>query len=177
VATSPNIPTFASALVYPGIGMIGELTVNEGRGTPTPFELFGAPWLDGERLAARLNAQRLAGVRLEPHTYTPRAIANVAADPRFVGRRITGVRVVVTDVETVRPLAVGLHAMAMIVAEAKAKGIAPIYGNDSMFRRIAGTRRLQQMLDAGAGGPAIIAAWKTEVAAFETRRAPYLIYR
>jgi len=177
VATSPNIPTFASALVYPGIGMIGELTVNEGRGTPTPFELFGASWLDGEKLAARLNAQRLAGVRFEPHSYTPRAIANIAANPRFEGKRLTGVRVVVTDVDAVRPLAIGMHAMALIVAEAKAKGIAPIYGNDSMFRRIAGTRRLQQMLEAGAEGPAIIAAWKAKVAAFETRRAPYLLYR
>ena len=46
VATSPNIPTFEAALVYPGIGIVGEAEVSEGRGTPTPFSLFGAPWLD-----------------------------------------------------------------------------------------------------------------------------------
>ena len=54
VATSPNIPTFDSALVYTGIGMVGETDVNEGRGTPTPFRVFGAPWLDGPRMVARL---------------------------------------------------------------------------------------------------------------------------
>ena len=177
VPTSPNIPTFASALIYPGIGMVGELTVNEGRGTPTPFELFGAPWLDGRRLAEKLNALRLTGVRFEPHAYSPRAIPGVAADPRFENQSITGVRVVVTEIDFVRPLEIGMHTMAMIVAEAKAKGIAPIYGNESMFRRIAGTRRLDKLLGSGADGHAIIAAWKRDVADFEKRRGPYLIYR
>ena len=54
VVTSPNIPTFEAALVYPGMGLVGEAMVNEGRGTPTPFSLLGAPWLDGARLADRL---------------------------------------------------------------------------------------------------------------------------
>jgi uncharacterized protein YbbC (DUF1343 family) len=60
VATSPNIPTFDSALAYPGIGVVGELAVNEGRGTPTPFCLFGAPWLDAAstRRACRACASR-----------------------------------------------------------------------------------------------------------------------
>lgn len=86
VATSPNIPTFEAALVYPGIGIVGETAVNEGRGTPTPFSRFGAPWLDGRRFAARLNAMRLPGARFEGVTYTPRSIPNVAREPRFQGR-------------------------------------------------------------------------------------------
>ena len=86
VATSPNIPTFEAALVYPGIGIVGETAVNEGRGTPTPFSLFGAPWLDGARMATRLNAIGLAGVRFEKTTYTPHSIPSVATRPRFEGR-------------------------------------------------------------------------------------------
>ncbi|MFM9939329.1 MAG: exo-beta-N-acetylmuramidase NamZ domain-containing protein [Hyphomicrobiaceae bacterium] len=176
VPTSPNIPTFESALVYPGIGMVGELTVNEGRGTPTPFQLFGAPWLDGARLASRLDTLKLAGVRFEPHKYTPRAIAGVAAEPRFVGQELVGVRVVTTDVDQVRPLDIGMHALALIVAEARAKGIAPIYGNEKMFHAIAGTRRLHALLESGADGARILASWQLTLNAFRRRRDPYLLY-
>src|SRR5689334_23018231 len=62
VATSPNIPTFEAALVYPGIGIVGEAEVSEGRGTPTPFSLFAAPWLDAGRATAKLTALSLPGV-------------------------------------------------------------------------------------------------------------------
>ena len=65
VPTSPNIPTFQSALLYPGIGLVGETNVNEGRGTATPFAVFGAPWLQAPRLIERLNRGALAGVRFE----------------------------------------------------------------------------------------------------------------
>src|SRR6202008_3168627 len=98
MATSPNIPTFESALVYPGIGIVGEAEVSEGRGTPTPFSLFGAPWLDAPRTVKRLNALGLAGVRLETATFKPQSIPGVAAPPRFEGTSLNGVRVVVTDV-------------------------------------------------------------------------------
>ncbi len=176
VPTSPNIPTFQSALVYPGVGMVGELAVNEGRGTPTPFQLFGAPWLDGVRVARRLDGLKLAGVAFEAHTYVPRAIAGVAAKPRFVGQEMVGVRIIVTDVDQVRPLEIGMHAMATIVAEAKAKAIAPIYGGEKMFHAIAGSKRLHAMLESGAGGSAIIGTWQGEVQAFTTRREAYLLY-
>ena len=176
VATSPNIPSFALALVYPGIGMVGELAVNEGRGTPTPFQLFGAPWLDGASLARRLEAMKLPGVRFDAHRYTPRAIPGVAAGPRFAGQEMTGVRVLATDIDRVRPLEIGVHAMAAIVAEAKSKGISPIYGDEQMLHKIAGTKRLHRMLESGVGGAAIIAAWQAEAEAFRKRRMPYLLY-
>lgn len=156
--------------------MVGELAVNEGRGTPQPFQLFGAPWLDGLQLAQTLNAVGLSGVRFQPERYTPRSVPGVAAEPRFAGQALTGVRVVVTDVDRVRPLAVGMHAMAAIVAEGKARGVVPLYGDVQMLHRIAGSRRLHAMLEAGAGASAILAAWTREVETFRQRRAPYLIY-
>ena len=176
VATSPNVPSFESALLYPGIGIVGELEVSEGRGTPTPFQLFGAPWLDAPRVAGRLTALRLPGVRFEAVTYTPRAIADVASKPRFDGKTIPGVRVHVTAPDRVEPLEIGAHALAMLIAEAKAKGAGQLVGNPSMFNAIAGTRRLRQMLDQGRDGAAIIAAWQDEVRAFNARRQTYLLY-
>jgi len=85
VPTSPNIPTFQSALLYPGIGLVGETNVNEGRGTATPFAVFGAPWLAAPRLMAQLERTPLAGVRFEAASYVPVSIPGVAKRPRFVG--------------------------------------------------------------------------------------------
>ena len=177
VATSPNVPSFATALLYPGIGIVGELAVSEGRGTATPFQLFGAPWLDAPRLTSHLTALQLPGVRFEAVTYTPRAILDVASKPRFEGKAIPGIRVHVTDPDRVEPLEIGAHALAKLVAEAKAKGAGQLVGNPSMFNAIAGTRRLRQMLDQGRDGAAIIAAWQDEVRAFKARRQTYLLYR
>jgi uncharacterized protein YbbC (DUF1343 family) len=176
VPTSPNIPTFEAALVYPGMGVVGEALVNEGRGTPTPFSLLGAPWLDGGRLVAHLEALRLPGVRFERAGFTPRSIPSVATHPRFARKPLDGVRIVVTDRARFEPLEAGMHVLAALAAEARGRGKAPLIANLSMFYAIAGTKRLRRMLAEGRDGHAIVAAWQAEVARFRARRAPYLLY-
>jgi uncharacterized protein YbbC (DUF1343 family) len=176
VATSPNIPTFASALVYPGMGLVGETEVSEGRGTPTPFCLFGAPWLDAPRAVARLNALGLRGVRFETTTFTPRSIAGVATRPRFVDKSIVGTRLLITDVAQVEPLELGIHVLSLLVVEARSRGISKLFGNLPMFHAIAGTNRLYRMLASGSSGGDIIAAWQGELAHFKAERARYLLY-
>jgi uncharacterized protein YbbC (DUF1343 family) len=176
VATSPNIPTFEAALVYPGMGIVGEAEVNEGRGTPTPFSLFGAPWIDAPRLAGRLEALRLTGVDFTSTELTPRSIPGVAAHPRFEGRRIAGVRIAVTDPARFEPLEAGMHILAALFAEARAAGIAEPIANPAMFQALAGTRRLGDMLANGRSGAEITTAWQAEVARFRDQRVPYLLY-
>jgi uncharacterized protein YbbC (DUF1343 family) len=176
IKTSPNIPTFEAALVYPGMGIVGEVNVSEGRGTPTPFSVFGAPWLDAERMVTQLNAFNLPGARFETTTFTPRSIAGVAARPRFQGQRINGTRLVVTDESRIEPLEVGIHVLAALVAEARAKGVAPLFTKVPMLDRIAGTRRLNRMLANESSAAAIIAAWEREVIQFKAQRARYLRY-
>lgn len=176
VATSPNIPSFEAALVYPGMGLVGETDVNEGRGTPTPFSVFGASWIDGPRLVRSLNALGLPGVTFRAEAFTPRSIPGVAAHPRFVGVALSGVRIAVADVEKIEPLEIGVHVLAGIAAEARARGVAPLFPNLKMFHAVAGTRRLGDMLLAGSDGGSIIRAWQSEVAAFKGRRARYLLY-
>ena len=176
IATSPNIPTFEAALVYPGIGMVGETLVNEGRGTPTPFSQFGTPWLDAPRLAADLAAARLAGARFEATRYVPRAISGVALDPRYLGEDVAAVRITVTDSATYRPLDVGIHALAGLQRQARQRGTSVLPPKRGMFNAIAGTTRLARMLDAGASGADIIASWHDEIAQFRAQRKPYLLY-
>src|SRR3990172_4861236 len=71
VFPSPNMPTPETALVYPGMCLLEGTNVSEGRGTTRPFELFGAPWLDGDRLAESLAAERLPGVTFLPLPLSP----------------------------------------------------------------------------------------------------------
>lgn len=175
-ATSPNIPTFEAALVYPGMGIVGEVKVNEGRGTPTPFSLLGAPWINAPRLTKRLEALRLAGVHFAPTDLTPRPIPGVAAHPRFEGRRIAGVRIAVTDPARFAPLETGMHILAGLFTEARAAGIAEPIANPAMFHALAGTGRLSDMLANGYSGAEIVAAWQADVARFRAQRAPYLLY-
>ncbi len=176
VATSPNIPTFASALAYPGIGIVGELAVNEGRGTATPFTRFGAAWLDAQGAAARLNAAGLPGVRFEAQRYTPRPIPNVATDPQFANTEIPGVRLLVTDMDRYQPLEAGIHALVEVVAQARQRKRVRLFKNLAMFHAIAGTKRLHRMLTAGRSGDEIIAAWAADVAGFDAARKRYLLY-
>lgn len=176
VATSPNIPTFEAALVYPGMGLVGETAISEGRGTPTPFLLFAAPWLDAERVLARLNALSLPGIALEAARFTPRSIPGVAASPRFVDRELSGARLRITDAARVEPLELGINVLTMLVAEARARRIPSLFPNLPMFHAIAGTRRLYRMLASGSSANEIIAAWQHELARFKTVRARYLLY-
>ena len=177
VPTSPNVPTFKSALVYPGIGIIGETQlVNEGRGTEEPFTVFGAPWLNARRMAGRLNGLGLPGVEFKAVRYKPRSIPRVAKNPVFVNRTIHGVRVVVTDMNRYQPLEVGIQALTLLIREARSRGVAPLIKKISMFDAIAGTRRLRKMLLNGATGASIIAAWRKEVERFKERSVGYRLY-
>jgi uncharacterized protein YbbC (DUF1343 family) len=176
VKTSPNIPTFEAALVYPGMGLVGEADANEGRGTTTPFSLLGAPWADAQRLLARLDAQELAGVRFEPAGFTPRSIPGVALAPHFEGTPLRGVRIVVTDAARFGPLETGVHVLAALCAEAQAGGTSGPIANPAMLDALAGTQRLRRMLAGAETGAAIVAAWQDEVARFRTQRAQYLLY-
>lgn len=177
VSTSPNIPTFKSALVYPGIGLIGETgLVNEGRGTNEPFTVFGAPWLDAKTMARQLNALALPGARFEATRYRPISIPGVAKNPKFVRKTINGIKVIVTDIDRYQPLEVGVHAFSLLVKQARARKIRKLFANPSFFHKIAGTRRLHKMLLNGQPGQSIIQSWRAEVQTFKQKREAYLLY-
>ena len=98
---SPNLPGVDSAVLYPGVGMVEAAEISVGRGTDTPFEVVGAPWIDGEVLAAALQARRLPGLRFEPTRFTP-------ATATHAGKLCGGVRIRVTDRDALDTPALGL---------------------------------------------------------------------
>ncbi|MBO6575226.1 MAG: DUF1343 domain-containing protein [Rhodothermales bacterium] len=168
IPTSPNIPDFETALVYPGMCFFEATSLNEGRGTEAPFLLFGAPGLSGDAVIAGLEP---SGVSLNPAVYVPVSMPGRAASPRHQDEEVSGVQVEVLDPSAVRPLALGMQTLAAAVA---VTGLEVL--NSRWMTRLAGTERLESMLREGLSGDAIVASWDSEVASFRQQRAPYLLY-
>ena len=93
--------------LYPGVGSMETTNICVGRGTDTPFEQIGAPWIDGRRLAGALNARALPGVRAYPVFFTP-------TSSKFAGERCQGVFFVVTDREALKPVRLGLEVASAL---------------------------------------------------------------
>jgi len=164
VNPSPNIRSVTQALLYSGVGLLEATNVSVGRGTDMPFEIVGAPWMDGERVAAAFNRRSLVGVRGEPVRFTPTAdvYARVACG---------GIRLVVTDREAIRPVTVAL-ALAEVLAELhrdqwRPEGVQNLLVNRSTMWALLRREPLPRLL-----------AWaEMDRNSFLKRRASYLIYR
>lgn len=103
VPPSPNIPTIKSALLYAGIGCFEASNISVGRGTLTPFEVFGAPWINGKELCAYLRDQNYPGVLFEPIEFTPEKDI-------YQGKKCEGVKMMVTDRKNIRPFQIFISA-------------------------------------------------------------------
>jgi len=175
VKTSPNIPSFETALVYAGVGLIEGFTGNEGRGTDTPFLRLGAPWVNAKRMADKLTARGLPGVAFAPTAYSPRSLEGIANQPKYLGETVRGVQITVTDHKAYRPVETGTHVLAALAEEGRAAKV-PFLENGGMMDRLAGTKRFRAFFEKGASADEIIAAWKGEAEEFRRTRSKYLLY-
>ena len=173
--TSPNIPDFETALIYPGACFFEATTASEGRGTYEPFKQIGAPWADAAALADTLNARNLPGVLFRPVSFTPVAIEGMASNPKLKDVPVWGVHYVLTDAEAFRPVETGVHVLHAFYHQAP-DSVKAGFLKKRWLDLLAGTDRLYEMLTAGAPPEAIVAAWREDVVAFRLRRAPYLLY-
>jgi uncharacterized protein YbbC (DUF1343 family) len=163
VNPSPNMRNMHQALLYPGIGAIEGANLSVGRGTDTPFEQIGAPWIDGPRLARELSRLALPGVRVYPVRFSP-------SSSRFAGERCEGVFFVVTDRERFRPVRLGLE-----VAAALHRLFGDRFDLDAVVR-LFGSAAMVSKLRAGDATWEIAAAWAADQEAWRRLAAPYLLY-
>ena len=162
---SPNMPDLESATLYPGVANLEFSNVSVGRGTTTPFAWVGAPWIDAEALADRLNSALLEGVRFAPVTRTP-------SKDVYEGQVCRGVRIVVTDREAVRPLRVFV-ALATALRDLNPKDFKLKWEHS---RRLIGRHRFLELYEAGAPASDFYPLFDDDAARFEERRKPYLLY-
>ena len=164
VAPSPNLRKLEQAVLYPGVGMIEGANVSVGRGTDTPFELMGAPWIDGKALADALQRARLAGVRFEAATFTPREWV-------YPGQQCQGVRFVVTDRNRLDTPLLGLELMVGALSPA----MATSFQIDRTLGMI-GSRASLDAVKAQADPRDIARTWAPGLDEFRARRQPHLLY-
>jgi len=176
VKTSSNIPTFEIALIYPGACFFEATAASEGRGTHTPFKLIGAPWANGQSLADTLNARNLPGIRFESATFTPRPIKGMDSNPKLEGQTLSGIQHIITDAQTFLPVDTGIHVIHAFYRQSKHEHIHPFVDREAWMTRLAGTSRFLDLLHDGASPSDIIASWQDEIAFFQQKRAPYLLY-
>jgi uncharacterized protein YbbC (DUF1343 family) len=160
---SPNMRNLYQAALYPGIGAFENTNLSVGRGTDTPFEQVGAPWIDGQRLSDALNARQIAGVRFYPIHFTPTA-------SKFANQECQGVFIVVTDREALHPVRVGVE-----IASALAK-MFPSQFQIDLARKLFGSQANLNQLKAGEDPAAVAASWRAAEARWRLLRAKYLLY-
>jgi uncharacterized protein YbbC (DUF1343 family)/CubicO group peptidase (beta-lactamase class C family) len=164
VNPSPNMRNMMAATVYPGVGAIEGTNISVGRGTDTPFEQLGAPWVDGPALAAALNGSALPGIRFYPVTFTP------AAGTKLGGQACHGVFLIVTDRDRLRPVRVGLEIASVLWK---------LYGQQFTLDDAAalfGPKAMLEKIRAGADPAVIASSWAADEAAWRLTRAKYLLY-
>ncbi|MBM3974645.1 MAG: DUF1343 domain-containing protein [Planctomycetes bacterium] len=160
---SPNMRRLTQALTYPGMGLWEGTNVSVGRGTDTPFEILGAPWIDGRKLAARLTAAKLPGVAFVATTFTP-------TSSKHQGKACGGVHVLVTDWRAFEPVRTGVHIGCALRA---------LFADAWDTKKIDWLLKHQPTADAllaGAEPDAICAGWQKELELFRLRRKPFLLY-
>jgi uncharacterized protein YbbC (DUF1343 family) len=174
VLPSPNIPTLDTAIVYPGAVLFEGMLVSEGRGTTRPFELAGAPWIDGDRFADALNGRGLPGVRFRPAYFEP-------TFHKHAQTLCGGCQIHVTDRAAFTPYRVGVEIIAEFHREAPSTPLwrDPPYEYEHVRPPIDilyGSDRLRHAIDAGAGADAIVGDWPRDEDAFRTLRERFLLY-
>jgi uncharacterized protein YbbC (DUF1343 family)/CubicO group peptidase (beta-lactamase class C family) len=163
VNPSPNLRSVTGAGLYPGVGLIEGTNVSVGRGTDTPFELLGAPWMKGRELAAYLNGRGIAGVRFVPVTFTPTA-------SNYAGQKCEGVNLVLTERNALDGPELGIELAA---------ALQKLYPADFKIGRITELLVNQAAYDgllAGKDPRRIAQDWQEELEKFEVVRKKYLIY-
>lgn len=169
VRPSPNLPTLTSALTYPSLVAFEGTNVSVGRGTPDAFQRFGAPWLDAERVASLLNGRKLSGVRFEVSPFTPEN----PGDRKYGGQQIPGVRIVITDRDSVQ----SGHVSAAILWAIVQSTPDSLQIRARTFDERFGSAAAREMIVRGADPDSVMRRQEPAVQAFLRDAARFRMYR
>lgn len=164
IPPSPALRTVKGSLLYPGIEILQSPGVSVGRGTQAPFEEFGAPWLNGDEVAAALNERHLPGLHFASQPFIP------VSGP-YSGQRCGGVSIRITDRFAVRSMRMGLEIAAIL------QKLYPKEFDASKLLGLTGNADTVQQLQSGVAPEKIVASWSESLAAFDQVRRKYFLYK
>jgi uncharacterized protein YbbC (DUF1343 family)/CubicO group peptidase (beta-lactamase class C family) len=163
VNPSPNLRSLEEAVLYPGVALIEGTNLSVGRGTNTPFELVGAPWIDGKELASYLNARNLAGVRFMPTNFTP-------ASGTYARQQCNGIHIIIIDRETLDAPELGIELAAAL------HKLSPLGFDMDHVNQLLVNQSVFAALQAGEDPRRIADDWRDALDQFMQVRTKYLIY-
>jgi uncharacterized protein YbbC (DUF1343 family) len=174
VMPSPNMPTLDTAIVYPGTVLFEGILISEGRGTTRPFEIVGAPWIEAESFAKRMNELALPGAYFRPAVFEP-------TFQKHAKQACGGCQIHVTDRHAFRPVLTGVALAEMFhrtnPAQFAWRPPPYEYEHDKMpIDILAGSDRLRAQIEAGQDARAIADGWREDEEAFRKVREPFLLY-
>lgn len=170
VPTSPHIPHWESVLFMGATGTFGELRIlSEGVGYTSPFEIVGAPWIDGYKFAAALNELKLSGVTFRPLYYKPYYAS-------YSGEICQGVQLHLTDLHSFNSYETGLHIMQTVMRLYPGHNLFALEDRTKMFNKIVGCSRIKTDLENNVPVKEISVGWQRELNDFLKVRAKYLQY-
>jgi uncharacterized protein YbbC (DUF1343 family) len=164
VNPSPNLKSFQANMLYPGVAVIEGTNVSVGRGTDTPFEWVGAPWIKSKELADYMNARAISGVRFVPVSFMPSA-------SNYAGQLCQGVSIVLLDRNTLDAPEMGMEL---------ASALYKLYPRDFKLERIKDllvNQSVYDALQAGTDPRRIAQDWRQRTQQFEDLRQKYLLYK
>ena len=163
VNPSPNLRTLTETILYPGVAMVEGANVSVGRGTETPFELLGAPWMKAKELAEYLNGRKIQGVRFIPVNFIPKS-------NRFENQLCHGIQIVLTDRQALDSPALGVEIASTLYR---------LYPNDfhlDKTLRLIGSREVLDAIKDGQDPNSIVQNWQAPLEQFLKIRSKYLLY-
>jgi uncharacterized protein YbbC (DUF1343 family)/CubicO group peptidase (beta-lactamase class C family) len=160
---SPNMRSLTEAFLYPGIGLLETTNLSVGRGTDTPFEVIGAPWLDGVKLAAELNSKGLRGARFIPIEFTPKS-------SKFKNEKCKGVNITVVDRAAFESVKTGLAVACAL------RKLHPKEWNADAYARLLTNEATLAAVKAGKSFEEIVPMWEKDLSEFRERWAKALLY-
>jgi uncharacterized protein YbbC (DUF1343 family) len=161
---SPNLRSLTEATLYPGVGLVEGTNVSVGRGTDTPFEVLGAPWINGRELAQYLNARLIRGVRFVPVSFTP-------SSSNYSGQVCRGVNLVLTERDFLDAPELGIELAAALLK------LYPQQFHVEKMMDILVSQKVYDSLTRGEDPRRVALDWQGELAKFEQVREKYLIYK
>lgn len=163
VNPSPNLRSLTQATLYPGVALVEGANVSVGRGTDRPFELLGAPWINGQKLSAHLNSRGIRGVRFMPATFVP-------ASHIYKGKKCSGVRIELVDRQKLDPTAMGIEIVSALYR------LHPKEFQVDSTLGLIGTRATLQDIKEGRDPQSIVLNWQSPLEEFLKIRSKYLLY-
>lgn len=160
---SPNMRSLTQAFLYPGIGLLETTNLSVGRGTDTPFQRIGAPWLDGRKLAAALTARQIPGARFVPVEFTP-------TSSKFAEQRCGGIEILIVDRQRLDAVRLGLEIAAAL------RRLYPDTWQAEAYQRLLGNDRVHAALLAGQPADLLHELAAEGMTDFLRRRQKYLLY-